>query len=149
MKRQEGYDTKYWHKLAEDYFNAAASEEEERALRQFLASDKADGREWEEVKAVMGFAVAGRAMYRQKAKRRLISRMTAVAAVAILLLGISLPILKNRDNMCVTYIGGVKYTDDETALAQMHDALQSMSDARDQMTTDAQLSEMFNMMNNE
>ena len=51
--------------------------------------------------------------------------------------------------MCVTYIGGVKYTDDETALAQMHDALQSMSDARDQMTTDAQLSEMFNMMNNE
>ena len=97
----------------------------------------------------MGFAVAGRAMYRQKAKRRLISRMTAVAAVAILLLGISIPILKNRDNMCVTYIGGVKYTDDETALAQMHDALQSMSDARDQMTTDAQLSEMFNMMNNE
>lgn len=149
MKRQEGYDTKYWHRLANDYFNATASDEEERALKQFLTSSKADGQEWDEVKAVMGFATAGRALYRKRHRRRLATRMTAAAAIAILLLSVSIPALRNRGNICVTYMGGVEYTDNETALAQMHDALQGMSDAREQMSADAQLSEMFNMMNKE
>ncbi len=149
MKQHEGYDMEYWHSLVEDYFNATAGDEEERALKQFLASGKAEGREWDEVKAVMGFAVTGHASYHRKGKRRLTARWTAAAAVAILLLSISIPILKNQNNRCVTYIGGVKYTDDETALAQMQYALQGMSDARDQMTADSQLSEMFNFMDNE
>ena len=149
MKRHEGYDIEYWRRLAEDYFNAAIGDEEERALKQFLASDKAKGREWDEVKAVMGFAVTGHAKYRRKEKRRLMSRWTAAVAVAILLLSVSVPVLKNQDNRCVTYIGGVKYTDDETALAQMQYAMQGMSDARDQMTADSQLSEMFNFIDNE
>ena len=50
---------KYWHDIVNRYFKAETTEEEERLLKRFLASDEAQGAEFDEARAVMGvFATA-------------------------------------------------------------------------------------------
>ena len=50
---------KYWLEIVNRYFEAETTEEEERLLKRFLASDEAQGAEFDEARAVMGvFATA-------------------------------------------------------------------------------------------
>ena len=51
-------DNDYWKALAERFFEADTSEEEERELRRFIASGLA-GSEFNDVRAVMGLAAVG------------------------------------------------------------------------------------------
>ena len=45
-------EIEYWLALSERYFDALATNEEEKALAQFLASDAADAPAFNEIKAV-------------------------------------------------------------------------------------------------
>ena len=50
---------RYWLDIVNRYFEAETTEEEERLLKRFLASDEAQGAEFDEARAVMGvFATA-------------------------------------------------------------------------------------------
>ena len=53
-----------WKELAERYFEAETTEAEEEALARFLATPAAQGKEFDELRAVMGYTVTGRAIYR-------------------------------------------------------------------------------------
>ena len=52
--------TGWWLQLAERYFDATITPDEEKALTQFLATEESDIPEFDEIKAVMGFIAAGR-----------------------------------------------------------------------------------------
>ena len=45
----------YWIALAEKYFDAATTEQEEKKLAAFLATDESNTPEFNEIKAVMGY----------------------------------------------------------------------------------------------
>ena len=57
MAMNDYSDNDYWKALAERFFEAGTSEEEERELRRFIASGLA-GSEFNDVRAVMGLAAA-------------------------------------------------------------------------------------------
>ena len=58
-------DNNYWKALAERFFEAGTSEEEERELRRFIASGLA-GSEFNDVRAVMGLAAVGARRYNRR-----------------------------------------------------------------------------------
>lgn len=63
-------DNDYWKALAERFFEAGTSEEEERELRRFIASGLA-GSEFNDVRAVMGLAAVGARRYNRRRRRTL------------------------------------------------------------------------------
>lgn len=112
----------YWRELSERYFDARTTEEEEAALRRFLASD-VGGAEFNDVRAVIGFSAVGRAKQR-KAKAKRLRRAIAGIAAAVTAIAIAVPALLNQnDDVYIAYIGGTQYTDQEVVISQMHAAL--------------------------
>ena len=73
-------DNEYWKALAERFFEAGTSEEEERELRRFIASGLA-GSEFNDVRAVMGLAAVGARRYHRR-RRRTVFLSAAAAAVS-------------------------------------------------------------------
>ena len=61
----------YWERQAERYFDAALTDDEERALRRFLASPAGADARFDDVRAVMGFLVAARRRHEAAAAARL------------------------------------------------------------------------------
>ena len=57
MAMNDYSDNDYWKALAERFFEAGTSEEEERELRRFIASGQA-GSEFNDVRAVMGLGLS-------------------------------------------------------------------------------------------
>ena len=58
MAMNDYSDNDYWKALAERFFEAGTSEEEERELRRFIASGQA-GSEFNDVRAEIGRRTAG------------------------------------------------------------------------------------------
>ena len=58
-----------WKELARRYFEAETTEAEEEALARFLATPAAQGKEFDELRAVMGYAATGRALYGRRRTR--------------------------------------------------------------------------------
>ena len=79
-------DIKQWLAIAEKYFDATATAEEEKALAAFLATEESDIPEFNEIKAVMGYLATARAIEKEHARkevsdsRRFAVRWTAAAA---------------------------------------------------------------------
>ena len=68
MAMNDYSDNDYWKALAERFFEAGTSEEEERELRRFIASGLA-GSEFNDVRAVMGLAAVGARRYNRRRRR--------------------------------------------------------------------------------
>lgn len=68
MAMNDYSDNDYWKALAERFFEAGTSEEEERELRRFIASGLA-GSEFNDVRAVMGLAAVGARRYHRRRRR--------------------------------------------------------------------------------
>lgn len=125
--------------IIERYFEATLSEEEETALKAFLVSPEGQAPEYDEVRAVMGFFAAGKAVNRSQSprnrSRRLLSlskqskglgkRITRIAAIAaglaiIITLGVS---QYNKNNICVSFVDGKKITDKEVVMNDVDNIL--------------------------
>ena len=153
--------------MIERYFEATLSEEEETALKAFLASPEGQAPEYDEVRAVMGFFAAGRVVRQahQPGKRahqpssrslslskgskgwwfdRLTNRpWMKVAAIAasltiIITLGVS---LYNKENICVSFVDGKKVTDKEVVMNDVDNILADLLSDRTGM--EEQLNEFF------
>lgn len=136
----------YWRRLADAYFEAETSEEEEAALRRFLATEASAGREFDALRAVMGYAAVGRRIDRRARRRRTVGFRIRIAAVAAALAAVvvrALPWLLRTDGN-VAYIGGVKYTDDAVVAAQISGLMEDMGETAAEMSVAAQLGDMFN-----
>ena len=152
------------NELIEGYFEGSLSQDEETALKVFLASEEGQGPEYDEVRAVMGYFAAGRSVIkaitsrrsetppasiypdraRSAARRRSLRRREAVwtrflavaASLAIIItLGVS---LYNKTNVCVSYVSGQKITDKEVVMNDVDnilaDLLSDRTDMEEQLT---------------
>lgn len=147
-----------WEKLIERYFEAETSSEEELQLRAFLVTQEADKPAFDEVKAVMGFLCTGKRLHLKqqeqamhKHRLTLIHRRLSIAAVAICLLGSALWFLNARqdEDVCVAYINGVKCTDVEVVMSQMHQSIERVHSTEEDVTMKDQLHDMMQTLNKE
>ena len=146
--------------MARRYFDAETTEAEERMLKRFAASPETDGAEWDELRAVMGYATVGKRLRRQAAsitsiipfrpRRRWIP---AVAAASILLALVSVPTMKwltadesAEKDICIAYVNGHRVTDPTQVIQAMHHAMSHVQQVEPMTTVEEQLGSMFELM---
>lgn len=131
-------DNDYWKALAERFFEAGTSEEEERELRRFIASGLA-GSEFNDVRAVMGLAAVGARRYHRR--RRTVFLSAAAAVVAVVMTAVSLA--ADGGDSCVAYINGTKHTDEAIVMAQMHSTMDEMAQQAQELSVERQMDDFF------
>lgn len=132
-------DNDYWKALAERFFEADTSEEEERELRRFIASGLA-GSEFNDVRAVMGLAAVGARRYNRR-RRTVFLSAAAAAVVAVVMTAVSLA--ANGGDSCVAYINGTKHTDEAIVMAQMHSTMDEMAQQAQELSVERQMDDFF------
>ena len=133
-----------WKELAARYFEAETTDAEEEALVRFLATPAAQGKEFDELRAVMGYVTTGRAVYRKQRTRSIRLRYyAAAAAVAAILVMVTAWQWTERANVCVAYINGERCTDKEIVLAEALKSVQKVRHDSPEETLQGQLSDIF------
>lgn len=134
------------NELIEGYFEGTLSQDEETALKVFLASEEGQGPEYDEVRAVMGYFAAGRSVEILRSRslpqndRKVWRRILAIAAsmAIIITLGVS---LYNRNNVCVSFVSGQKITDKEVVMNDVDNILADL--LSDRVDMEEQLESIF------
>lgn len=137
MAMNDYSDNNYWKALAERFFEAGTSEEEERELRRFIASGLA-GSEFNDVRAVMGLAAVGARRYHRRRRRTV---FLSAAAAAVVMTAVSLA--ANGGDSCVAYINGTKHTDEAIVMAQMHSTMDEMAQQAQELSVERQMDDFF------
>lgn len=139
MAMNDYSENNYWKALAERFFEAGTSEEEERELRRFIASGLA-GSEFNDVRAVMGLAAVGARRYNRR-RRRTVFLSAAAAVVAVVMTAVSLA--ADGGDSCVAYINGTKHTDEAIVMAQMHSTMDEMAQQAQELSVERQMDDFF------
>ena len=126
-----------WKELAARYFEAETTDAEEEALARFLVTPAAQGKEFDELRAVMGYVATGRAVHRKQRTRSIRLRYYAAAAA------VAAPLGTERANVCVAYINGERCTDKEIVLAEALKSVQKVRHDSPEETLQGQLSDIF------
>ena len=133
----------YYLDLAERWFDALLTEDEERELKAYLAGT--DDPDFDEVKAVAGFFATGKAVAAEKAsvdaRRRFLPWAATVAIAASLALVAAIG-LHHRQNDCYILAYGEKSTDTQAALADMTATLAGLFEEGEDVGVE--LSDLFN-----
>lgn len=133
-----------WKELAERYFEAQTTDVEEEALARFLATPASQGKEFDEVRAVMGFVATGRAIHnRQRTRRVRLRYYAAAAAITGVLALTAVWQVAGRTNVCVAYINGERYTDKEIVFSEAMKSIDKVRHDLPQETVQEQLSDIF------
>lgn len=133
-----------WKELAERYFEAETTEAEEEALVRFLATPAAQGKEFDELRAVMGYTATGRAIYhKHRAHSVRLKYYAAAAAITGIIALTAAWQLSERTNVCVAYINGERCTDKEIVLSEAMKSIEKVKHASPQKTVQEQLSDIF------
>lgn len=127
------------------YFDGDTSEEEERLLRRFLATEAGRSSEFDEVRAVMSVFAAGKAVNQTRHKSRKLWPWLAAACVAglawLLWTGIG-----GTQDVCVAYVNGQKITDRNEVLALMQESWDDIEMQETGNTVEEQLTDLFNTL---
>ncbi|MBR5661573.1 MAG: hypothetical protein IKW99_08485 [Bacteroidales bacterium] len=156
--------------LIEGYFEGTLSDSEETSLKVFLTSEEGQDPEYDEVRAVMGYFAAGRAVILSEAKdlapqrsktttasiypdrarsaaRRgglrswlLWPRFAAIAASLAIIVTLGVS-LYNKSNVCVSYVSGQKITDKEVVMNDVDNILADL--LSDRVDMEEQLVNIF------
>lgn len=142
------------------YFEAETTGSEERQLRHFLCSPEGQDARYDEVRAVMGFTAAGRALHRQvkpeaprRARRRTLHRRLGAIAACLTAICLTGPAIRTYQRMagtngvegaCVAYIDGQRFTDEEIVLRSMHHSMSEIIETEGAPSMEQQLGLMFN-----
>lgn len=133
-----------WEELAERYFEAQTTDVEEEALARFLATPASQGKEFDELRAVMGFVATGRAIHnRQRTRRVRLRYYAAAAAITGVLALTAVWQVAQRTNVCVAYINGERYTDKEIVFSEAMKSIDKVRHDLPQETVQEQLSDIF------
>lgn len=149
-------DIEYWLALSERYFDAQTTDEEEKALAQFLASDAANTPAFNEIKAVMGYFSTGKSITQKAKKKRAIGKVTqwasiAACAAAIAYIGTQMwhdGTLAEPESKEIyyAYIDGKEYTDEESVMQHMLATMNKMSSSGNNVV-EQQMGAMFRINN--
>lgn len=143
----EGKTVDEWRKITGRYFEAQTTDGEESALKRFLVSPEAAGREFDEARAVLGFTSVGRRIVqaRRAALRHRIAGYSAAASVALAIAFSGWAVYSSR-NQCVAYINGVRCTDEDVVMAEMQRSMHEMGATASSADIGATLGDMFETM---
>ena len=131
------------NEIIDRYFEGTLSKEEEARLKVFLASPEGQSSEYDEVRAVMGYFAVGKAINnraRNVSRPVLWRRVAAVAASLALLITIGVNIY-NKENICVSFVGGQKVTDKEVVMNDVDNILSDL--LADRVDMEEQLVNIF------
>ena len=132
--------------LVDGYFEGTLSEDEETALKIFLASEEGQGPEYDEVRAVMGYFAAGRSVEILRSRplpqndRKVWRRILAIAASLAIIITLGINIF-NQNNVCVSFVGGKKITDREVVMNDVDNILADL--LSDRVDMEEQLESIF------
>ena len=132
--------------LIEGYFEGTLSQDEETALKVFLASEEGQGPEYDEVRAVMGYFAAGRSVEILRSRplpqndRKMWRRILAIAASLAIIITLGINIF-NQNNVCVSFVGGKKITDREVVMNDVDNILADL--LSDRVDMEEQLESIF------
>lgn len=133
-----------WKELAERYFEAQTTDVEEEALARFLATPASQGKEFDELRAIIGFVATGRAIHnRQRTRRVRLRYYAAAAAITGVLALTAVWQVAERTNVCVAYINGERYTDKEIVFSEAMKSIDKVRHDLPQETVQEQLSDIF------
>lgn len=132
-------DMEYWLAMSERYFDAQTTDEEEKELLHFLASNAAKDPAFNEIKAVMGYLHTGRSVARKEKSlnRRTIDKAIQWASIAacaatIAIIGTSIgQHYTESEEIYYAYIDGEEYTDEEFVMQNMLATMNKMSNTSD------------------
>ena len=133
--------------LAERYFEAQTSEEEERALAAFAATPEAAAPQFDELRAALSLAAFARRRTAAVPKRRTfrpVLRYAAVAAVACTVLAAAWMAPRPAPD-CVAYIHGQRTTNAEAVEAAMHRSLADIAAPLATETMEEQMAEALDV----
>ncbi len=127
------------------YFEGTLSEAEEQRLKAFLASPEGQTPEYDEIRAVMGYFAVGKALSRKEAKeysrvRTVWGRIAVAAVCAVIFIALGVNVY-NKENICVSYVGGQKVTDKEVVMNDVDNILADLFSGGTDV--DEQLNEIF------
>lgn len=134
------------NELIEGYFEGTLSQNEETALKVFLASEEGQGPEYDEVRAVMGYFAAGRSVEILRSRplpqndRKMWRRILAIAASLAIIITLGINIF-NQNNVCVSFVGGKKITDREVVMNDVDNILADL--LSDRVDMEEQLESIF------
>lgn len=147
---------KKWLLIAEKYFDATTTYEEEKALKAFLATQESNTPEFNEIKAVLGyFATARNIANKQKTiKSKILTprRIAAAASIAILMLIVATPhstetkATKTKE-LYFANINGDIHTNKEFVLEHMHQTMAMIGNTTKGNSIEEQLGAMFSIAN--
>lgn len=141
--------------LADLYFEAATTEEQEEALKHYIVAQAADDRRFDELRAIMGLAAYARKVQSEAFKphaashvrhhRRTVA-MRWAAAIAIIFAASTVvgTLTYQHNNQCIAYIGGQKVTDTELVMQAMHASIDNVGAPTDTPSVEAQIGDMLN-----
>lgn len=151
-------DKQYWQRLSERYFEAGTTDSEEEQLRHFAATT--DDPDFDELRAVMGFAAMGRKIRNSNTQTMGISapqpgwsiyqshrRITGIAASLLLVLGLLAYFMpRQQEPDCVAYVNGREVTNPDQVMALMQQTmLDVQGDHAAEDPIETQLREMFEL----
>lgn len=157
MKRAKsdttGHDEplQYWIDLCELYFEASTNDDEERALKRFLATDAANDKRFDEIKAVMGMLVTGKRLHEaNKGNSTTLSKIikwSVAASIAIGIFGTATYIkIHEPKNIYIAYIDGKRYNDEDIAMQEMRRIMTHVASGTEEFSAEKQLSGIFRTM---
>lgn len=146
----------YWLTIAEKYFDATATAEEEKALAAFLAYEESDIPDFNEIKAVMGYLATARSVEKKHTKGRkqasgsFAARWSAAAAAIAITayIGFQFNKVETADkDVYIVNINGEIYTDKEMVLTYMHQTMAVIGSTTKKNSVEEQLGAMFSIAN--
>lgn len=131
-----------WRELAARYFEAETTAAEERELAHFLTTPASQSKEFDELRAVMGYLATGRTYHHKQTAS--IFRYAAAAALIGLLFTAAVWHLSEKQNICVAYIYGERCTNTETVLSEAMKSIGKVQHSPQEKTLlQDQLSDIF------
>lgn len=138
-----------WEELVERYFDALTTDLEERELKHFLCSPESADDVFDEARAVMGFLKVGQTMHRKR-KTSSVNYWKVAAVMIGVVLGAGLWNMWDRmQNVCEVYIYGEKCTEVAMVMSQMQHSLEKVNYSEEENKVETQLSDFFQMMEEE
>lgn len=161
METDKKNDIAKWLHIAEKYFDATATAEEEKALASFLVTEESNTPEFNDIKAVMGYLYTARVVEKKKitSKKRtdkgfVVRWMSAAAMIAIIAcIGFTgNRILSGKQSetgeLYIANINGTIYTDKDLVLDKMYKTMAMIGNTTRGNSVEEQLGSMFNIANN-
>lgn len=141
-------DRAYWQALATRYFDGETSREEEQQLKRFAASPAADGGEFDELRAVMGYVAVGRQLRHGRKRAGIGRRAAGWAAAAAIILGIITPLARTatEQDICIAYVGGQRVADSEQVMELMKQSMLKVQPESTAESVEARLNDIFQTM---